>query len=397
LVVSIVRVLVVGAGIAGTTLAYWLLRGGHQPTLVERAPELRRGGYLIDFWGSGFDVAERMGILPELRERGYRLTEARFVAEDGRLVAALDPTTLSAVAPDRYLSLIRSDLAAVIYGSLSGRAELLLDDGVEELDDNGDRVRVRFTSGDARDFDLVVGADGLHSRVRRLFFGPEQEFARNLGIVVAAFDVTGYRPRDDGVAVMHAGVGFQVARLALRDDVTTFLITARHGGPVPTEVAAQHALLRERLRHAGWETPAIVEAMPRARTFYFDSVSQTQMPFWTRGRVALVGDAAACPSLLAGQGSSLAMLEAYVLAAEVVRSKGDHVDAFGRYQQRLIPLLRTKQDAAQRLGLAFAPASRVQLHARNTMLRLMRVPTIARLAMRASLHDAVELPTFAAV
>ena len=153
-------------------------------------------------------------------------------------------------------------------------------------------------------------------------------------------------------------------------------------------------MLRARLADAGWETPAILDLMPQARTFYFDSVSQIRMPSWTRGRVALVGDAAACPSLLAGQGSALAMVEAYVLAAELTRSN-DHIEAFARYQERLGDFLRSKQHAAVGLGPAFAPKSRLQLLVRNTVMRLMGLPKVADLAMGKSFHDAVELPAFA--
>ena len=254
-------------------------------------------------------------------------------------------------------------------------------------------MRVTFRSGAQREFDLVVGADGLHSQVRRLAFGPQERFEDRLGIVVAAFDVEGFRPRDELVAVMHADVGFQVLRLSLREDNTMFCITLRDRGDVrldhPDE---QQALLRRRLAHAGWETPAILDAMAHARTFYFDRASQIRMPSWSTGSVALVGDAAACPSLLAGQGSALAMVEAYVLAAELAATPHDHATAFARYHARLAPLLRSKQDAAKGLGLAFAPRNRRQLAVRNTVFRLLGLPRIPDLVMGRSLRDAVELP-----
>jgi 2-polyprenyl-6-methoxyphenol hydroxylase-like FAD-dependent oxidoreductase len=331
-----------------------------------------------------------------VKRRGYRFLEARAVDNRGRRIASFDPSAVVRTG-ERYVTIARSDLAAVIFDALEGGVEVVLNDTVCALEDDGERVRVRFERGEERDFDLVVGADGLHSQVRRLAFGPEQQFETYQGIVVSAFDVAGYRPRDELVAVMHAEVGHQVVRVAMRDDVTLFLITVRHDRSVPTDnVSEQQALLRSRLAHAGWETPAILAAMPEARTFYFDRVSQIRMASWTQGRVALVGDAAACPSLLAGQGSALAMVEAYVLAAELARSK-DHVVAFARYQDRLASFLRSKQNAAQGLGVAFAPRNRLQLLVRNTVMKLMGLPRVADLAMGKSFHDAIELPTFAPV
>ncbi len=387
------QVLIVGAGIAGPTLAYWLLQAGHEVTLVERAPELRRGGYLVDFWGAGFDVADQMGIVPELRRRGYVMTEARAVNREGRRIASIKPTKIMGPT-ERYVSIARSDLAGIIYRSLDGAAELILDDTVTDLTDDGDRVRVVLESGQTRDVDLVVGADGLHSRVRRLAFGPDEQFERYLGIVVSAFEVEGYHPRDELIAKLHAEVGFQAVRVSLRDDVTLCLFSVRHDGPRPTDDrAAQETLLRTRLAKAGWEVPAMLERLSQAKTFYFDAASQIRMPTWTRGRIALVGDAAAGPSFLAGQGSALAMVEAYTLAAELAQCR-DHREAFGRYQQRLVPLLVSKQDAAAGLGLAFAPKSRLQLLLRNTVMKLMGLPKVADLAMGRSFRDAVELPAF---
>jgi 2-polyprenyl-6-methoxyphenol hydroxylase-like FAD-dependent oxidoreductase len=387
-------VLVAGAGIAGPTLAYWLQRAGWEPTLVERAPELRRGGYIVDFWGAGFDVADRMGVVPEVIRRGYHLREARQVGDDGRPITAFDPELFVRGTGGRYVSIARSELGAILYGALGGRVETIFGDSVRALADDGARVRVTFDSGSSRDFDLVIGADGLHSQVRRLVFGPEDRFEKYLGITVAAFELEGYRPRDELVAVMYTNVGYQVTRLSLRDDVTMFLFTFLDDGSVADhDAAVQQAALRARLAGAGWEIPAILERMGEARTFYCDRVSQIRMPSWTRGRVALLGDAAACVSLLAGQGSALAMVEAYVLAAALAEARGNHVQAFERYERALMPFLRSKQKAAVRLAPAFAPRGAVQLFLRNSLMKLFNVPLVARLVMGNSLRDAIDLPS----
>ena len=386
------KVLIVGAGIAGPTLAFWLNKSGHEVTIVEHAPKLRSGGYLIDFWGAGFDVAQRMGVVPELHARGYLFTEARAIDRNGRKIASFNPEAVIE-SNERYLSIPRSDLAAVIYDSLGGAVELMLGDTVRDLADDGERVRVTFESGSTRDFDLVIGADGLHSRVRKLAFGSDEQFEKYLGMVVAAFDAERYPHRDELVAMMYAEVGFQAIRLSFRDDATLLLFSLRHDGDVPAERAAQESLLRQELGGAGWEVPEMLALMPHAKNFYFDSVSQVQMPSWSTGRVALVGDAGACPSFLAGQGSALAMVEAYTLAAELARTS-DHREAFARYEERLAPLIRSKQDAAQGLGVAFAPKNRFQLLVRNSVLKMMGLPKVADIAMGRSFHDRVELPSF---
>ncbi|SMX85508.1 2-polyprenyl-6-methoxyphenol hydroxylase [Brevibacterium sp. 239c] len=389
------RVLVVGAGIAGSTVAHWLQKAGHQPTLLERSHGLRRGGYLIDFWGTGFDVAERMDLVPRLRREGYPLAEARDVALDGHRIASLDPQQFVAGTSGRYVSILRSDLAAAIHDSLEGDVETIFGDTVARLTEGERGVHIEFLHAAPREFDLVVGADGLHSRVRELIFGEESRFERDLGIAVAAFDVDGYRPRDELVAVLHAEVGFQAIRVALRDDLTMFMLTFRHQGPVPTDdLDAQRDLLRSSLAEAGWEIPAILHELPRARTLYLDRANQIRMPSWTSGRVALIGDAAASPSLLAGQGSALAMVEAYVLAAELAATPGDHRRAFDAYERRLMPMIASKQDAAHGLGIVFAPANRRDLLLRSVGMKLMNIRPLAGLMLGRSLRDQAGLPTW---
>lgn len=389
------RILIVGAGIAGPTLAYWLARYGHEPTLLDQSPRLRTGGYIIDFWGAGFEVAERMGIVPELRAVGYRPHELREVAADGRLLASFDPRRLldsASGGSNRYVSVARSDLSSALMRAVNGGTETLFGDSVSQLVDDGDRVLVTLDSGREREFDLVIGADGLHSRVRRLVFSPDATTELDLGLVVAVFDVDGYRPRDDDVVVTQTGVGYQALRFTKRDGSTMLAFTVRHRGPIfEHDPDRQQQLLRNRLFDAGGEMPTMLAAMPRAQDFYFDRASQIRMDSWSRGRVALIGDAAAAPSLLAGQGSALAMVEAYELAAALERHRGNHTAAFSDLERSLQGLVRAKQDAALNLDVAFAPWTRTQLRLRTVAMRMLAVPMLSGLLMRRSLRDPIRL------
>lgn len=386
------RVLIVGAGIAGPTLAYWLRRFGHEPTLLEHAPAPRRGGYLIDFWGTGFQVADEMGLTPRLLADGYRVRELREVAADGRRVSGFDPRRVIDRLGGHYVSIARADLAAAILDAVQDDVETIFGDTVEALLDIGDRVHVTFRHAGPREFDLVVGADGLHSRVRELAFPPGSWRERDLGIAVAVYDVAGYEPTEELVAVTHTEVGSQALRFTLRDGATMFCFTFRNDLPLPNDDTTGRAFLRGRLSTLGWEVPAMLDFLEDARTFYLDKASQVLLPDWSRGRVALVGDAGACPSLLAGQGAALAMVESYVLAVELQRHPRDPAAAFAAWQARLGGVVRRKQDAAVRLGAAFAPGNRWELGVRSLAMRFLAVPVVARLAVGRSLRDPIELP-----
>ena len=391
------KVLISGCGIAGPTLAYWLQRSGHEVLLVEHSPRLRSGGYVIDFWGVGYDIAEKMGLIPRIRELGYQVEEVRFVDGNGHKRGGFSTDVFVRMTKERFTSLRRSDLAATIYGAIDGKVETIFGDSVVSIKDEGERVRVGFDLAAPREVDLVVGADGLHSRVRMLAFGPEASFEVSLGYHVVAFEVEGYRPRDELVYVSHGLPGRQISRFSLRDDKTLFLFIFRdeymRTGNLSTEQERKSALANV-FADVGWEGPLILSAMENASDIYFDRVSQIRMDSWTKGRTALIGDAAACVSLLAGEGTGLAMAEAYVLAGELHECGDDPAAAFARYEARMMPFLERKQESAAKFASSFAPASAIGITVRNLVTRLFRIPYLADYFVGRDLRDDIELPDY---
>jgi 2-polyprenyl-6-methoxyphenol hydroxylase-like FAD-dependent oxidoreductase len=389
------RIAISGAGIAGPVLAHWLLRSGHVPTLIERAPAFRTGGYVIDFWGVGYEVARRMGIEQAVLDAGYQVRALRSVGRRGEVQATLRTEDFRRLAGGGFTSIPRGDLAALAYATLEDRVETIFGDSIASLEQDDAGVRLVLERGGARDFDLVVGADGLHSNVRRLAFGPESDYEKFLGCRVAAFVADGYRPRDELVYVTHNVPDRQVGRLSLRGNRTVFLFVFRSDEQdIANDPATHKAVLRREFADAGWECPQILDAMDATEELYFDVVSQIRMPGWSQGRVALAGDAAACVSFLAGEGTGLAMAEAYVLAGELARAGGDHRTGFSGYESRLRSFVLAKQLAAPRLLGFFATRTRLGLWLRNQAMRAMNLGPLFRSVAGRSLRDDIELPDY---
>ena len=388
-------VLISGAGIAGPALAFWLKAGGFEPTLIERAPRLRAGGYVIDFWGLGYDIAERMGLASDIKRVGYHMRELRIVDDRCRRVAGFGTKVFTELTNGRYVTLGRSELSRLLFEKIHGTSEVIFGDEIVSLDEREHGVFVQFERGPAREFDLVVGADGLHSRVRTLAFGAPDRFEIGLGYAVAAFEAGGYRPRDEDVYVMYGRPGRMLGRFALHDNRSLFLLVFTTGNDIlPNTVERQKELIRNRYRDCEWECPRILDVLERAQELYFDRVSQIRMPRWSRGRIVLIGDAAFCVSLLAGQGSALAMTSAYVLAGELVKAAGDHQKAFGNYEALLRPFIDTKQRGAERFAGAFAPKTLWGLWFRNQVLNAFSIPGLAKLAVGRAITDSLRLPDY---
>ncbi len=391
------RIAINGAGIAGLTLAHWLYRNGHEPTLIEKAPSFRSGGYVVDFWGVGYSIAERMGILPDVLNAGYSFKELRLLDENGRKVGGFSTDVFRRMTDGRFTSLPRGDLGTTICRTIENRVECLFENSISGIEESGSGVRATLERGGPRDFDLVIGADGLHSRVRRLVFGPEDRFEKQLGYRVASFQVDGYAPRDELVYVARSAPGRQFARIALRDDRTVFLFVFRAelmAEPEPSNPRETRALLRGIYKNMGWESAQILKAMEEVEEIYFDRVSQIRMDTWSRGRVMLIGDAASAVSLLAGEGTGIAMAEAYVLAGELERAKNDHRTAFRNHEKRLRPFVDRKQKAAEAFASSFVPKTAFGIWMRNQVTKLMRLPKVSDLFLGRTVSDDFDLPAY---
>ncbi|MFJ9818545.1 FAD-dependent monooxygenase [Streptomyces sp. NPDC101151] len=337
-------VLISGASVAGPALAYWLHRHGFRPTLVERAPALRDGGYAVDFRGEAhLTVLRRMGILPDLERARTGMGAMKYVNADGRPVASLPADLFTG-----DVEILRGDLARILYDTTKEYTEYLFGDSIASLTEDADGVTVTFERAAPRRFDLVIGADGLHSTTRRLAFGPEERFVKHLGVHCAIFTTENHLGLDH-TGHAYRTAGRMVALYSARHNAeakAVFYFASPRGELPHRDVTAQQAVLTQEFRGNGWQSDQLLREMRYAPDFYFDSVAQVRMETWSRGRVALVGDAAYCPSSLSGMGSGLALVGAYVLAGELAAARGDHCVAFTRYEQRM----RAYAEGCQKMG-----------------------------------------------
>jgi len=391
------KVVINGAGIAGTALAWWLGRLGHEVLLVERASALRTGGFVLNLWGIGYDALERMGLLSRLLERQHHADALQMLDRTGRIRGGYPSNVLLKLARGRMATLARSDIAAAIHDSLDGRVEMRFDDSIAAFVDEGAQVRVELARSSPRQVDLVVGADGLHSRVRELVFGPEAGFEYPMGCHVASFEVAGYRPREGNAYVAYTVPGRYVARFPMRDDRMLFFVLMRDEyleGRTPVTLAERKATLTDALADIGRESAAIRSAITAVDDIYFDRISQIRMKSWTRGKVALIGDAAACPSLIAGAGAGYALAQACVLAGELHHHGGDLQVALARYQRHFEAVVARRQRQAERLVASFVPRTALGVCMRDYATLLMRLPLFPRILMGRYFDDGMSLPDF---
>jgi 2-polyprenyl-6-methoxyphenol hydroxylase-like FAD-dependent oxidoreductase len=322
-------VLISGASVAGPSLAFWLNRYGFKTTIVERAPALRPGGYAVDFRGAGMEVLRRMNLIDEIRRHEVRTGKITIVDEDNKKVASM---------PDGFtsgeLEIMRGDLANVLYDATKDDTEYIFNDSITDLTQGPHGVDVSFSRTAARRFDLVIGADGLHSNVRSLTFGEEAQFLHEFGLYVAIFTVPDFM-NVNGDGLFYGTLGRRVGLFGVRqkkEAKASFYFSSEPLQYDRRDIQQQKRILHEKFAGLGWQVPQMLQYMDSAPDFYFDSISQIRMDTWSRGRVTLVGDAAHCASPMAGLGTTMAMIGAYVLAGELNAAHGDHTIAFPRYE-----------------------------------------------------------------
>ncbi|WP_327087820.1 FAD-dependent monooxygenase [Nonomuraea sp. NBC_01738] len=338
------NVLISGASVAGPALACFLRAQGVEVTVVERAPGLRRGGQAIDIRGAALQVAERMGILDAARALKTDMRGMSMHDGDGNEIMRTTEETISGGrldSPD--IEIMRDDLTRLIMAATSG-VEYLWDDSIATLTQDAGQVHVTFERGASRTFDLVVGADGMHSNTRRLLFGAESQFVEHLGTHVAIFTADNFLGLDRWQVWHREGAaGFGIYTVPGNAHLRVNL--GFEGGAAAydhRDVEQQRRLVAERCAGLRWIGPKLIEAMWQADDFYFDAMAQVHLERWSEGRVALLGDAAYCASPMSGQGTSLALVGAYVLADEIGRS-----GCFGRYQERMAEFVALNQALAK--------------------------------------------------
>ncbi|MDR7381099.1 FAD-dependent monooxygenase [Promicromonospora iranensis] len=375
------RAIIIGAGIAGLATALRLHQIGWDTLIVERAPARRGGGYAVTFGGIGYDAAERMGILPDLRAKSFETTELVYHKGDGSRRFALDRATIAATTGARSITILRGDLEAVLYDAVRDHATIRFGTTLTAVAQDEQAVRVTLSDGTIETADLLIGADGLHSATRALLFGPEEDFLLDLDHRVAVFML---EQRPAAIAPGATGTlssrGRTAAVISVGDDRNVAFFGYRADHALPDEDVTTQ--LERIYGDLGWVIPEALAGLERADSVYFDTISQVVAPSWSSGRVVLLGDAAWCVTLFAGYGSSLAVGGADRLGTELAAHPGDIPGALHAWEAVVRPEAERKQRLGRRVKGVYAPANPLLLWLSLLPLRLATLPPVRRYMTR---------------
>ncbi len=366
------RILISGASIAGPVLAYWLTRHGFSVTVVERAPALRKtGGHAVDLFRPAMDITEKMGLLPRVEERATGATRMTLRGEGARRPVRVELAKIFSVASGRHVEIMRDDLSEICYDATRDDVEYVFDDSITAISPDGE---VRFENAPPRRFVLVVGADGLHSNVRRLVFGEESRFGAFIGAYLGVLTLPEGFGRD-GEMLIHVGVGRTAGMYGARHlgeaRALSLFRSERELDYHRHDVPRQKELLRGAFEGLHAEVDRWLDELDVTPAFYFDSITQVRMDTWSRGRVTLVGDAGYCPGPAVGGSTSLAVVGAYVLAGELARAGGDHERAFPAYERAMAEHVRGSRAAALSAARTLVPTSRLGVSGLTQGIRLI--------------------------
>ncbi len=341
------RVLISGASIAGPVLAYWLARRGIEATVVERAPNLRKtGGHAVDLFRPAMNISEQMGVIDRIEAHATGTKRMIVNREGGGRPSVVDYDKLMSTISDRHVEIMRDDLSQIYFDACRDNVEYIFGDEITAISPDGD---VTFANGAPRKFDVVVGADGLHSGVRELTFGPDAGHTRFLDRHLAVLSVPKAIARE-GDMNSYIGVD-RMAAIYTADHLDDARVVFLFRAPTPLEIghrdtAGQKALLESMFRSMAPDVDRWLDEIDAGGAFYFDSITQLTLTSWSHGRVTLVGDAGYCPGPAVGGSTSLAVLGAYVLAGELQLAGGDYAAAFSAYEQVMSdPVLRSRKFA----------------------------------------------------
>jgi 2-polyprenyl-6-methoxyphenol hydroxylase-like FAD-dependent oxidoreductase len=364
------RVLISGGGIAGLTLANRLHQHGIESVVIEQAADLRQEGYAIDFFGTGYEVAERMGLIDRLFSQHIPFDRIEYVNAQGKLIAKLEMALVQKITDGKYMALMRWSLEEALYEALAGQVEVRFDRWLVAAKPGEQAVEVTFNDGTSESFDLLIGADGVHSATRQLLFGPDEQFSRDLGYTIACYPLAD-RYDIGSTWKMYVEPGRLAATYCTTQagELLTFFMYQNAGWKQPSR-SMRLAHLRKVFAGMGWLTQQFLTDAPASARVFMDELIQIQMPTWHQGRVALVGDACGCPTLLSGQGASLAMAGAYLLA-EALHESATYQEAFQRYEQQMRPLVRAQQKSARGFAAFFLPGTPLGLFVQQMLTRVL--------------------------